>query len=278
MHMPTHIPAHIVSLADRAVAGRRGWSGPLGMTMTAGPGEPDPAAAAAAAAAAQKAQADAAAAAAAAAAAGAPTMATDDEGRALGFPKDTPVEKMSDTQQAAYWRNQSRVQERERREWQTAFGEKKPAEVKAALDAAAAASMTEQEKAIAAAREEGKTEGAKLGVATSAEEAAMLLLETHLENRLPDDADKDRRKILAESVNIKTAVGEDGKVDPVRVKAIADALAPAGGGKPGESRTTRTTTTDVGGGRRTAQAGTGVAAGRDLFADRHGKRGKTDDE
>lgn len=274
MHAPTL--KNFESLAEAAVASRRGWSGPIGMTMTAGPPEPDAAAAAAAAAAtaaaaAEQARKDA-------AAGGEPKEAVDDAGRGLGFPADTPTEKMNDGQRAAYWRNQSRVQEKERRAWETRFAGKKPEEVEAALAELAKKNQTEAEQALEAARKEGLEQGQKLGVTTSGEDAAMLLLETHLEHRLPDDEDKDRRKILAESVNIKTAIGEDGKVDPVRVKAIADALAPSGVTPGTRTRQTRTTTTDVGGAGRTAQTGTGVAAGRSLFTERHGKRGKQDDE
>lgn len=257
MQKPTQIDlTEIQSFADRAVAGRRGWSGPVGMTMTTTPPEPIPAPPAPTPPAPTP-----------PAPANDPEEKVDEQGRGLGFPAETPVERMTSEQAAAYWRDQSRTQEAARRAWQTQFDGKTPEEVKAALDAAATAQMSEQEKAIKLAREEGIAQGQQAGVVTSAESAAMLLLETHLEHRLPDEADKDRRKILADSVNIKTAIGEDGKVDPVRVRAIAEALAP-NGVKPGE-RTSRTTV-DVGGGRRTAQTGTGVAAGRSLFQERRG--------
>lgn len=42
----------------------------------------------------------------------APVEATDEHGVGLGFPKDTPTDKMTAEQQAAYWRNQSKIQQK----------------------------------------------------------------------------------------------------------------------------------------------------------------------
>jgi hypothetical protein len=255
MYLPT-MPVHIQSLADQAVAGRRGWSGPVGMTMTTTPPEPPAPPAPTPPAPTPPVPTDQ------------PVEATDEAGRGLGFPKDTPTEKMTEPQRTSYWRNQSRVQEAERRKWEAQFAGKTPDEIQKMLDAAASVSQTEQERAIAAARDEGRNEGQKAGAATSGEETATLLLESYLENRIEDES---RRKTLLTTVDVRTAVGEDGKVDPVKVKAIAEALAPKVDGRSGGSGA------DVGGGRRTSSTSSGMAAGKELFDQVRGRKSSNND-
>lgn len=259
MRKPTRtIPTAIQSLADLAVANRRGWSG--GMTMTAAPPESTPPAPPAPPAPTPPAPTDQ------------PVEATDEQGRGLGFPKETPTERMKPEEQAAYWRNQSRTQEKARRTWEQTFAGKKPEEVQAALDELATKNMTEQEQAIEKARKEGIEQGRQAGGSMSTEETAMLLLESILEHRV----DEGRRKTLLTTVDLSKVAGEDGKVDPVKVRAVADALAPAGTVGPGNRDQARRTT-DLGGGRRGGSQGSGVAAGRDLFAERRGGQKQGDE-
>lgn len=85
--------------------------------------------------------------------------ATDDQGRDLGYPKDTRVAEMTADQQAAYHRHQSQ-------KWEGRFkhlvGDRSFDEAKADLDAYAQIQKDQQtpaEQALTAAREEGKTAG-----------------------------------------------------------------------------------------------------------------------
>ncbi|WP_413600842.1 hypothetical protein [Curtobacterium sp. Curtsp57] len=79
-----------------------------------------------------------------------------------GFPANTPVAEMTQEQQLAYWKHQSRKHERradERKDYD---------QLRAAADELAtlkAANQTEAEKALAEAREEARREGENLGAA-----------------------------------------------------------------------------------------------------------------
>lgn len=66
-----------------------------------------------------------------------------------GFPDDTPIAQMSSEQQAAYWKYQSRKNEKRLKD-QSDY-----ADIKAELAKLKTDGMTDQEKALAAAREEG---------------------------------------------------------------------------------------------------------------------------
>ncbi len=204
-----------------------------------------------AAAAAAKAAADAAAAKAAA------DKAAADKGDAdLGFPKDTPVAEMSDKQQAAYYKHQSRKHESRATEWQGIAGNRTPEQVKADLAAAEKArrdSMTDAERAVAEAREQAT----KSTAATVGEQAARVALEFALGH----DKDNNDRSALIETIDMRRLTTDDGKVDADKVRALAAQLAPTGKGQ-GTS-----TAPDYGAGRRGTGSGkTGVDAGRDMYA------------
>lgn len=90
--------------------------------------------------------------------AGAGGKPADDTARDLGFPRDTPVAEMTDTQRAAYW--QHKAQKHESR-YKQLVGNRRFEEAQEALteyERIKREQMTPAEQALAAAREEGKQE------------------------------------------------------------------------------------------------------------------------
>lgn len=73
----------------------------------------------------------------------------------LGFPKDTPLSEMTAEQVGAYWRNQSRVQEAERRKAETERDEER--------QKLADAQLTADEKAVKDAKQAAFAEGEEKG-------------------------------------------------------------------------------------------------------------------
>lgn len=97
---------------------------------------------------------------------------------APAFPANTPVKEMSVEEQAAYWKHQARKHEGR----VTAYGGLTPEQVKDLQDKAAKQeqdALTEQERAVNAAREEGRAELRK----TLGEERAITALERALQGR-----------------------------------------------------------------------------------------------
>lgn len=216
----------------------------------------DAAAKAAADAAKATADADAKAAADAAAAKAAEDAKKTDDGKDLGFPKDTPVADMKPTEQAAYHLHQSRKHEDRNKEMQKALGGKTAAEVQKDLEELAtlrAAAMTDNEKAVAAATTEGRR-AASLELAPQFFDVAL----SHI--------DEERRKVLISNIDLSKVITETGSVDTDKVKTIAESLAPAdtGGDKP--------RIRNFGAGDRRTDQTSGVAAGRSLFQERRGKK------
>lgn len=206
----------------------------------------DDAATAAAAAATAQAATDAAAATAAAAAAAAD---------AAGFPKDTPVAEMTDAQQAAYWKHQSRKHE-DRVKGQADYDT-----VKAERDALKAAGLTENEKAIEAAKATARDEAKAEARAAIMPQLVTAKFEALVGGRIPSErltailAPLDHTKFLTAS----------GEVDTDKVQQYVNGLAPDGKKWP-----------DMGQGHRGSSGKTtGVGAGRSLFEDRRPKSAAT---
>lgn len=177
-----------------------------------------------------------------------------------GFPKDTPVAEMSDKQQAAYYKHQSRKHEERATEYRSAADGKTAAEIKAERDELAklrTEKLTDSEKAVEAAKEEGRQQAAK----EFAPKMAKLAFETALAH-----VDEDRRKVIVENIDLSRVITDTGDIDADKVTTIANTLAPTG--KDGSTRSH-----DFGAGRRTPPApGTGVSAGRSRYEERHGKK------
>jgi len=175
--------------------------------------------------------------------------ATDEQGNDLGFPANTAVAEMSDRQAAAYWRNQSKVQQG-RVPSDLAELQRKAAE----LDQLRASQRTDAEKAADEARDAGRSEGRT----QVAQEAAQEFLRAQLAVGRTDE----QVNTLMRGVSAAGFVGQDAKVDYSGIRLFAATLGgPAGGGD-----------LDIGNGRRGGTGKPSVAAGRSLHADRHPSR------
>lgn len=179
----------------------------------------------------------------------------DDNANAPKFPANTPVKDMKPEEQAAYWQHQARKHE----DRVKAFGDYTPDKIRSLETentTLKTATQTDADKAIEAAREEGRNEVR----ATLNRERATTALEKALQGRVPSAG-----ALLGLDVSRFIT---DGKVDDAAVKAWVDdnsEEAPSGG-------TGRRPAPDNGQGRRgSGESGApkSVAAGRDLFAERH---------
>lgn len=181
----------------------------------------------------------------------------------LGFPKDTPVAEMTTEQQVAYYKHQSRKHEERATEYRTAAGGKTAAEVKAGLESAdelRRQSLTDQQKAVEDAEKKGREETAR-EYAPKAARAVFELALKHVE-------DKDERSEILDAIDVKSVITASGDIDTDKVSRIVARLAPAG---KAEERRLR----DFGAGDRKVGKTSGVAAGRSLFQERHGKKSET---
>lgn len=178
----------------------------------------------------------------------------------LGYPKDTPVADMKPAEQTAYWQHQARKHEDRNKEWQRAVGGKTAAEIAAERQELATLrteKMTDGEKAVNEAKLAGRRE-------------ASLALAPQLFGVALRHVDEDRRKVLIENTDLSRVINEDGSIDTDKVQSIAEALAPAG--TDGE-RTPRIR--NFGGGDRRTDKTSGVAAGREAYRERRGKKSTT---
>lgn len=160
-----------------------------------------------------------------------PVEATDPEtGIGLGFPAETRVDDMTDAQKAAYWRHQTKVQQK-----------RVPSNLEQLqADAAELARIrqsqqTPAEQQIQKAREE-------TALATRKEvskESALTNLRILLHTRGKSETEIDG---LVKYVNTESFLTQDGKVDTASVIAYADGIVPATsaggsrGGLPGQGR------------------------------------------
>jgi hypothetical protein len=178
-----------------------------------------------------------------------------DKGGDLGFPANTPVAEMTLEQQVAYHRHQSRKHEQRAREWQGAAGDKTPEQIKAALDAAEKArqdSLTDAQRQVEDAQKTARIESAKDGARAA------------LELALGHDPEKNDQSDVIDVLDMGRFLTDDGRIDTAKVRAFAAKTAPSDKGQ-GNQR-------DYGGGSRGGQTGTGVAAGRSRYQERHGKK------
>lgn len=162
---------------------------------------------------------------------GDPTPKDDD----LGFPKDTPVDDMTTEQKLAYWKNQSKVQQRiaEDEKKKTKAYEKfgTVEELQGAADAAEQArlaALSESERAIEAARTAAKAEGAQeaaksaqplLGAAVK----GMLIAHTKGAQESFEDAEA-RVAGAIQFADLTKFVGEDGTLDAAKVQTFAKSI------------------------------------------------------
>ena len=145
--------------------------------------------------------------------------ATDDKGRDLGYPKDTPVAEMTPEQQAAYFRNS-------KDKWEGRFrnlvGDRSFDDVKKDLEELAEIRKSQQtpaEQAIEAAREEGKA----AAVAEANTRAATAIFRASLEAQGHSEDDVED---LVANFNVANFV-TDGDVDTDKLAAFAKRFSPA---------------------------------------------------
>lgn len=147
-----------------------------------------------------------------------------------GFPADTPVAEMTDAQQAAYWKHQSRKHENTAK----ARGDYDELRARAAkADELEAAARTEAEKAVAAARKEAEAETRKA--------LAPGLVRAEFRAAAKGVLSDEQRDALLEDLDLSKYLTDKGEVDEAKVANKVKAFAPAGNGR-----------ADLGQGRREA--------------------------
>lgn len=167
--------------------------------------------------------------------------ATDGQGNDLGYPKDTPTAEMTDKEQAAYWKHNSR---RHEGRFKDVIGDRTPEEIKADLEAYAELKKAEQtpaEQALAAAREEGKSEA----IRTERNKAATAIFRGALEAGGVEGDDLDE---LVANFNVAGYITDDG-IDSTKITNFAKRF----GTQPGKGEQRRDP--DFGGGKRRQQRG-----------------------
>ena len=177
-----------------------------------------------------------------------------------GFPANTPVAEMTDAQRAAYHRHYA-VQHRAERDELAAWKAANEAKV-AQYEALEAASKTETERAIEAAR----TEAAAAAKAEALAEARKTYGVPAVQARL--DAALDAKGLTAEQMKVLVPdparfLGADG-VDTTALTAFLVAL-------PDKAAAPAATRVDLGGGRTTPVGTAGVEAGAALYEARKSK-------
>jgi hypothetical protein len=159
-----------------------------------------------------------------------PQDARDEFGRSLGFPEKTRVEDMKPEQQAAYWRTESKKQQKARED----------AERKLSQNNNGSGTVRDQQQqtgsdaAVTAARDEGRREAAK--------DAARATLEAAL--ALRGKSEEESSELLG-VIDPAAFLTSEGKTDAAKVTRYVDKVAPAGnsgggtGGTPGQGRFTQ---------------------------------------
>lgn len=156
----------------------------------------------------------------------------DDDDKNLGFPKDTPIDQMTPEQQAAYWKNQSKTQQKAREDAEREAGAYKKFgsvdELQSAADAAEQArlaALDDNQKALEAARAEGKAEGAKEhgGKHLAAAVKGMLIAHTKGAHESFEDALK-RVSGAIEFADLTKFIGDDGDLDAAKVQTFAKSI------------------------------------------------------
>ena len=165
-----------------------------------------------------------------------------------GFPDKTPINDMTDGQQAAYWRHQARKHE-DRVKSMADYDA-----LKAERDTLKSKTQTADEKALEAAKKEA-------GEAAAAAERAKLaprLVSAEFKAANAGRIPAEQLKLVLDGLDPSKFLTAEGEVDADKVKQYVDGLAPADGKKwPG-----------TGQGKRDQQKTTGVSAGRALFDSR----------
>lgn len=183
--------------------------------------------------------------------------AAADASEKRGYPAETPWQDMTPGEQVNYWRAQSQKHEKTAKARSDYDDLKTKAKER---DDLVAANATEQERAVAAAKAEGRSEAMRA--------AGPRLVEAHFMAAAAGRLDEDRVKAILEPLNADHFLTDSGDVDTAKVTTYVNGIAPVmGTGKPpavGPS--------SRGQGQRNSSASPSVASGRDRYAQRHPHR------
>jgi hypothetical protein len=137
-------------------------------------------------------------------------------GEDRGYPQGTPLEQMTTEQQTAYWKYHARQWEGRAKARDDYDSLKAKADQ---LDQLQAANASEQEKAVAAARQQGYQEAAA--------RAAVVLVDAHVRAGLQQRLQPHQVEALAANLNHQHFLANDGMtVDAAKVTAFVDTVAP----------------------------------------------------
>lgn len=178
-----------------------------------------------------------------------------------GFPAGTPLADMTPEQQAAYWKSKARKHEQT---WQSVIDKNLTPEQVLAMQERLAeadrAALTDQERAIADAREEGRAEALRQ-TSTAAAEATFRLA---MRSAQPDISDDDLARAV-QLTNVSALVDENGGINEQMVLEAVKYRSAVTASVPGP-------TPDMGQGRRgTTAAPSGISAGAALYNEKRGK-------
>lgn len=137
-----------------------------------------------------------------------------------GFPSETPVADMTPEQQAAYWRDQAKKQQKKNEGIDLAKLQAAADE----LEALKAAGATDQEKAL----DEARREGENIGAEKYLKDAVTARFQT-----LTGKTDEEIETIFAH-VDAKSFTDDKGVIDATKLKAYADTFGAPAGGKQNE--------------------------------------------
>lgn len=173
--------------------------------------------------------------------------AVDDEGNKLGFPKDTPVDDMTDAEAKRYWRNQSKKHQKALPKNLSELQEKA-----GKWDAHEKTQKTPEQQQSEAQQRDAEARIKR----EAAEDAAKTLLEAILAERGKKTEEVDD---LLDTLNMSKLLTDDGKLDRTKVRTLADKLAPTGsGGGYGQGRYEQTPQDKAEAGRAEAKRRSGA--------------------
>lgn len=168
------------------------------------------------------------------------------------FPAETPVAEMTAEQQAAYWKFHSRKAERRQKADRDAL-EKERSAIAAEREQLRQAGLTEAEKAIDAARNEGR--------ASALEQIGTTTVNAFIQGRVSAGLlTEERASVLSKGLNHSAFLTEGGDVDLDGLKDYLDAVTPASTSRPDPHQ----------GNRGPSYPGkVGLSAGADLYTSKH---------
>lgn len=170
-----------------------------------------------------------------------------------GYPANTPLAEMSAEQQVAYWKAQSRKHENTAKA-RADYDELR--EKASQYDALVAASQTDQERAVAAARQEARAE--------AIQSVAPRLVSAEFRAAAKGVLTAEQVTTLLEDLDLSKYLTDKGEVDVERIEKKVLAFAPTDGGKSGGAP-------DLGQGRRNPATVSGREAGLAEAQKRFGK-------